>query len=54
MIEWGNDIAIAKSNMYSAPWSMFWPGFMIILTVLAFMLLGDGLRDALDPRMKNL
>ncbi len=54
MIEWGNDIAISRSNMYSAPWSMFWPGFMIILTVLAFMLLGDGLRDALDPRMKNL
>ncbi|MFX1447455.1 MAG: ABC transporter permease [Promethearchaeota archaeon] len=54
MIEWGYDIAISRSNMYSAPWSMFWPGFMILLTVLAFMLMGDGLRDALDPRMKNL
>jgi len=54
MIEWGNDISISRSNMYSAPWSMFWPGFMILITVLAFMLLGDGLRDALDPRMKNL
>ena len=54
MIEWGNDISISRSNMYSAPWSMFWPGVMILLTVLAFMLLGDGLRDALDPRMKNL
>ena len=54
LIEWGNDIAIARNRMYDAPWAMFCPGIMIVLTVLGFMLLGDGLRDALDPRMKNL
>lgn len=54
LIEWGNDIAEASNRMYDAPWAMFWPGIMILITVLGFMLLGDGLRDALDPRMKNL
>jgi len=54
LIEWGNDITLAREQMYSAPWAIFWPGFMILLTVMSFMLLGDGLRDALDPRMKNL
>jgi peptide/nickel transport system permease protein len=54
MIEWGNDINFARTNLYSAPWASMWPGFMILITVLGFMLLGDGLRDALDPRLKNL
>jgi peptide/nickel transport system permease protein len=54
LIEWGNDISVARENPYEAPWAGLWPGFMIFLTVLGFMLLGDGLRDALDPRLKNL
>ncbi len=54
LIEWGNDISVARENPYSAPWAGLWPGFMIFLTVLGFMLVGDGLRDALDPRLKNL
>ena len=54
LIEWGSDIAISSDQMYRAPWAMFWPGIMILITVLGFMLVGDGLRDALDPRMKNL
>ena len=54
LIEWGNDINIARENPYEAPWAGLWPGFMIFLTVLGFMLVGDGLRDALDPRLKNL
>jgi peptide/nickel transport system permease protein len=54
MIEWGNDINYARANLYSAPWASIWPGIMILFTVLGFMLLGDGLRDALDPRLKNL
>ncbi|MHA2009426.1 MAG: ABC transporter permease [Promethearchaeota archaeon] len=54
MIEWGNDISVARENPYEAPWAGLWPGFMIFLTVLGFMLVGDGLRDALDPRLKNL
>lgn len=35
------------------PWMMFIPGTAIVLSVLAFILLGDGLRDALDPRLKG-
>ncbi|MHA2180033.1 MAG: ABC transporter permease [Promethearchaeota archaeon] len=52
--EWGGDINKARQNPYQAPWASLWPGFMILLTVLGFMLLGDGLRDALDPKLKNL
>jgi len=54
LIEWGYDIATSRVEFYTAPWAAIWPGFMIMMTVLAFMLVGDGLRDALDPRMKNL
>ncbi len=54
LIEWGNDIADARLHLYEAPWGAFWPGFMILLAVLGFMLLGDGLRDALDPRLRNI
>ena len=54
MIEWGNDIAKARIRLYDAPWASLWPGFIILITVLGFMLVGDGLRDALDPKLKNL
>ena len=54
LIEWGNDIAKGRYHLYDAPWAALWPGFMIVITVLGFMLVGDGLRDALDPRLKNL
>ena len=57
LIEWGNDINIARERLWDItnfPHAAFWPGFMILLTVLGFMLVGDGLRDALDPRLKNL
>jgi peptide/nickel transport system permease protein len=54
MIEWGNDIAEARAYLYNAPWASMWPGFIILITVLGFMLVGDGLRDALDPKLKNL
>ncbi len=54
LIEWGNDVADARLHLYNAPWAAFWPGMMILITVLGFMLFGDGLRDAFDPRMKNL
>ena len=53
-IEWGADISRARPELYSAPWAALFPGLMIVITVLGFMLLGDGLRDALDPRLKNL
>lgn len=54
LIEWGRDIDIGRGHLVNAPWASLWPGIMIIITVLGFMLLGDGLRDALDPRLKNL
>lgn len=48
--EWGTMIADAKDYYQSAPWTMIFPGLAILLTVLGFNLLGDGLRDVLDPR----
>lgn len=54
LIEWGNDINVARENPYDAPWAGLWQCFMIFLTVLGFMLVGDGLRDAMDPKLKNL
>jgi len=51
--EWGKMLADAKQFMIQAPWTMIFPGLAIMLTVLGFNLMGDGLRDALDPRMKN-
>lgn len=54
LIEWGRDIDIGRGHLVNAPWASLWPGLMIILTVLGFMLIGDGLRDALDPRLRNL
>ena len=53
-IEWGMEINNAREMLYSAPWASIYPGVMIVITVLGFMLVGDGLRDALDPRLKNL
>jgi peptide/nickel transport system permease protein len=52
VIEWGRDISENKQALIYAPWAAIWPGLGIIITVLGFMLLGDGLRDALDPRTK--
>ena len=54
LIEWGRDIDIGRGHLVNAPWATLWPGVMILLTVLGFMLVGDGLRDALDPRLRNL
>lgn len=51
--EWGKMLADSKSYLQSAPWTMLFPGLAIMLTVLGFNLMGDGLRDALDPKMKN-
>jgi peptide/nickel transport system permease protein len=47
---WGLMLAESRSSMSTYPWLMLWPGFAIVFTVLGFMLLGDGLRDALDVR----
>src|SRR5574340_991877 len=47
---WGSMLNTAKNYVDNAPWMAIWPGLAIFLLVLAFNLLGDGLRDALDPR----
>ncbi|MBD5635646.1 MAG: ABC transporter permease [Candidatus Eremiobacteraeota bacterium] len=49
---WGSMLANAESNMSIAPWVAIFPGLCILVTVLAINYLGDGLRDALDPKMK--
>jgi peptide/nickel transport system permease protein len=49
---WGNMIREGMSYYNVAWWITAFPGLAILLTVLAFNLLGDGLRDALDPRLK--
>ena len=49
---WGSMLNTAKNYMDNAPWMAIWPGLSIFLLVLAFNLLGDGLRDALDPRQR--
>ncbi|WNB91593.1 ABC transporter permease [Bacillus sp. NEB1478] len=51
--EWGKMLADSKDFILQAPWTVLFPGLAIMLTVLGFNLMGDGLRDALDPRMKS-
>lgn len=50
---WGTMIADGRDNLLGAWWISTFPGFAIVLTVLAFNLAGDGLRDALDPRLRS-
>jgi len=51
--EWGTMLADSRSLIRHASWVVTLPGIAIFITVLAFNLLGDGLRDALDPRLKK-
>jgi dipeptide transport system permease protein len=51
--EWGTMLANARQFVQSAWWVVTFPGLAILITVLAFNLMGDGLRDALDPRLKR-
>ncbi|HET6871974.1 MAG TPA: ABC transporter permease, partial [Sporolactobacillaceae bacterium] len=51
--EWGRMLSDARQYITDAPWTELFPGLAIALTVLGFNLLGDGLRDTLDPRMKK-
>jgi ABC-type dipeptide/oligopeptide/nickel transport system permease subunit len=52
--EWGLMLGEERNSVFNAPHLVFIPGIAIMLTVLAFNLLGDGLRDALDPRQVNV
>ncbi|MEP6658079.1 MAG: ABC transporter permease subunit [Betaproteobacteria bacterium] len=51
--EWGSMLSSALEFIQRAPWVVTLPGLAILVTVLAFNLMGDGLRDALDPRLKQ-
>ena len=51
--EWGAMISEAREFLRSAPYTCIIPGIVIVLTALSFNLLGDGLRDAMDPRLKD-
>jgi ABC-type dipeptide/oligopeptide/nickel transport system permease subunit len=51
--EWGLMLGEERNSIFSAPHLVFFPGLAIMLTVLSFNLIGDGLRDALDPRLRG-
>lgn len=50
---WGRMLRDAQSYLFTDPWLALWPGLAIALAVLGFNLLGDGLRDLLDPRLRE-
>lgn len=54
MAEWGSMLGAERNQVFTAPHLVFYPGLAIMLTVLSFNLLGDGLRDALDPRLAHV
>jgi peptide/nickel transport system permease protein len=47
---WGNLLSTAPDYYLAQPWLMIWPGLAVLVTTLAFNLLGDGMRDSFDPR----
>jgi peptide/nickel transport system permease protein len=49
--EWGSMLSAERNQVFTAPFLVFYPGLAIMITVLSFNLIGDGLRDALDPRL---
>jgi peptide/nickel transport system permease protein len=51
--EWGSMLATGRSYMLTAPWIATFPGLAILVTVVGFNLIGDGLRDLLDPRLRS-
>jgi len=51
MPSWGNMLSNAQQYFFSAPWLVFFPGACIFVTLFSFNMIGDGLRDAFDPRM---
>jgi peptide/nickel transport system permease protein len=52
-VDWGKMLDDSRAYLVQAPWTMIFPGLAIMLTVLGFNLMGDGLRDALDPKLKQ-
>lgn len=52
-VSWGQMLFSGRAFLMQAPWASIWPGFAIFLVVICFNFVGDGLRDALDPKMKR-
>jgi len=50
---WGQMLSVSRNHMIADPWFSIWPGLYILVTVVAFNMFGDGLRDALDPQLDN-
>ena len=53
LAEWGSMIALDRNQLFNAPWLILAPGMALTISVLGFNLFGDGLRDALDPRLNR-
>jgi ABC-type dipeptide/oligopeptide/nickel transport system permease subunit len=53
MAEWGSMLASERNQVFTSPHLVFFPGLAIMITVLGFNLMGDGLRDALDPTLNR-
>lgn len=51
--EWGNLLAGAREYMRTCPWLVYFPGFALVITSLSINMVGDGLRDALDPKIRD-
>ncbi|XVH32415.1 ABC transporter permease [Haloferacaceae archaeon DSL9] len=51
--DWGQMLSSSRGYMLPNPWLSIWPGLAILITIMGFNLLGDGLQDALDPRIKD-
>jgi oligopeptide transport system permease protein len=51
-MSWGNDINNARNSLRVAPMPLFWPAAALSVTVLSFLLMGDVVRDALDPKAR--
>ena len=49
---WGGDIAVAQKYLRTAPYMLFFPAAFLSMAVLAFIMLGDAVRDALNPRLR--
>lgn len=52
-VSWGNDISVAQQVLRQAPHNLFWPAAALALTVLGFILMGDALKDSLDPKERR-
>ena len=54
VVSWGGDISDAQQLLRTDPLVLFWPSLALAITVLAFIMLGDAVKDALDPKSRSL